>query len=1088
MFQWVKCQLDSISLLISDKAIRRALEDLPVGLEGTYVRAFANLKAQYPREENLIRRVFWWLVHSLRPLKLEELCELVVLDIGQSQMDFSAVPTNPEDLMQYFAGMAGFTERETNTVGLSHYSIQEFLLSPRILETKVAQSYAGSTESLNFVAGLCITYLSMDDFKIGQCLTKVSFQRRNSTYQAFEYCSSNVIPHFKRTEKITENFVEEAIYLFFTSIDLQNNFLAWKQLLQWRMETWRTDVISLGSGWISQASLAPPIYEVSRFQLSKLVVRLLKAGADVNSIGGEFGYPILAAAEAPDSDWALVQLLIDNGAEVDIKPPFESLLLKVAINNGPNEIIISLIEKGLDVNQKSMRHIQPLTVLQTISSRPGDRVKLVKMLIDRGASINEPCTVNTSSISILMSDRVLDQGPPLSVAARSGNKNVIKLLLAAGADPNFAECELGTPLQASIRRGHFNIANFLLEQNIDLEAEGGALGTALQAASWFGNIDFVLRLLDKGAQVNSGGGYFGSPLNAAVYQGYVSIVILLLKHGADAFRVHPSDVDPSFWKIKIFEDDPHRKPANFMDNYRLNNLPIIHSIYKNNTELMLLLLENTEEINQIPPPKSSWERCEGGRILHPLCAAVETKSFSSLQLLLEHGSNVALASFCACKRAVAVGSVTVLELLLQHSSTLPVPDATIFSMFMSTDIIKSDKTIDLLQSILARVDGIDIRRWGHMLPCAVYYRNTPLVALLLKHGLGPNIKRELADDIRFHNANHVYWGVPLPISIAKGFTEITDLLLSYGADINLANDTKDDEYGSPLHAAAASGDGDLFCKLLDAGANLNNRNRVYGCCPLIIHMAASRLPVKCLETLVLHEADLQEQCDDCETTLLAAVLSENCENIKFLLSHGADVNDLDSCGRTPLSVAMQRGLENAARLLKEQSGIEELAFSEVTNKLHLSVAVLGNKLMIDKSQKSSWILLLWYKLARCFLLGGDIENAAIALDQLIEWRGDTFLMAWGCAGCYAKRSGLGHFCTHGFEVHFCEDFTKSHLFSLGKEHAEQHEFLTFPQSKNRESPEGQVKLADGSLQDRGEWLKDIVAAWRVKQLKRSGLW
>jgi ankyrin repeat protein len=398
-------------------------------------------------------------------------------------------------------------------------------------------------------------------------------------------------------------------------------------------------------------------------------------------LGVAFGYPILAAAEAPDPDWALVQLFIYNGAEVDIKPPFESLLLKVATNNGPDEIIISLIERGLDVNQKSLRLNHPSTVLQVIASRPGDPVKLVKMLIDRGASVNEPCTVKTSSISTSTSDRALDQGPPLPVAARSGNKNVIKLLFAAGADANFAECELGAPLQASIRRGHFEIANFLLEQNVDIEAEGGALGTALQAASWFGNTDLVLCLLDRDAQVNSGGGCFGSPLNAAVYQGHISIVMLLLKHGADASHVHPLDVDPSFWKMNIFEDDPHRKPANFMDNYQLNNLPIIHSIYKNNTELMLLLLENTEDINQIPPPRSSWEHCEGGRILHPLCAAVETRSFSSLQLLLENGSDVALASFCACKRAVAVGSVTMLECLIQHSSTLPVLDATIFRMF-----------------------------------------------------------------------------------------------------------------------------------------------------------------------------------------------------------------------------------------------------------------------------------------------------------------------------------------------------------------------------------------------------------------------
>ncbi len=142
-FQWVKCQLDALCTLITDKSIRTALKQLPNGLDETYVRAFTKIRKDIGDDATMIKRVFWWLIHSLRPLTLHELSEAIAIEIGQTHMDFSAVPTDPEDLINLCGGLITISGHEQETVHLSHFSVKEFLLSPRIKETQVAEFFAG---------------------------------------------------------------------------------------------------------------------------------------------------------------------------------------------------------------------------------------------------------------------------------------------------------------------------------------------------------------------------------------------------------------------------------------------------------------------------------------------------------------------------------------------------------------------------------------------------------------------------------------------------------------------------------------------------------------------------------------------------------------------------------------------------------------------------------------------------------------------------------------------------------------------------------------------------------------------------------
>jgi len=125
-FQWVKCQLDALCAFITDKSIRASLKQLPKGLDETYVRAFSKIRNDMGEDAVMIRRIFHWLVHSKRPLTLRELSEAVSIEFRQTRLDFSAIPTDPEDIFRFCGGLVTLSGHDNEeTVNLSHFSIKE---------------------------------------------------------------------------------------------------------------------------------------------------------------------------------------------------------------------------------------------------------------------------------------------------------------------------------------------------------------------------------------------------------------------------------------------------------------------------------------------------------------------------------------------------------------------------------------------------------------------------------------------------------------------------------------------------------------------------------------------------------------------------------------------------------------------------------------------------------------------------------------------------------------------------------------------------------------------------------------------------
>jgi ankyrin repeat protein len=164
--------------------------------------------------------------------------------------------------------------------------------------------------------------------------------------------------------------------------------------------------------------------------------KLLARGADPNT-PDEHGNTLLMMSIRQKNP-ALVDLLVDAGAKLNLRNKYGETAIMLASLNGLRGIVEKLYIKGAEANHDGWN---PLIYAAT-----NGHADIIQLLLSGGVQVNSTSENGTTA---------------LMMAARGNHSDAVKILLKNGADPNIRNESGGTALKWALARKHHEVAELL---------------------------------------------------------------------------------------------------------------------------------------------------------------------------------------------------------------------------------------------------------------------------------------------------------------------------------------------------------------------------------------------------------------------------------------------------------------------------------------------------------------------------------------------------------------------------------------------------------------------------------------------------
>ena len=197
---------------------------------------------------------------------------------------------------------------------------------------------------------------------------------------------------------------------------------------------------------------------------------LVRAGANVNAADDHGVTPLARACE--NASAAVVERLLDAGANPNAAQTNGLTPLMTAARTGSLDVVKALLARGADVDAATAATHETALMWATAERR----LDIVRALVEQGADVHP---------------RPRQAFSPLIAAARNGDIETAKVLLAAGAHVDDNGSDGAHPLAYAVIAGQSAFAHFLLGQGADpngavdgvtaLHAAAGSVGTWLKA-------------------------------------------------------------------------------------------------------------------------------------------------------------------------------------------------------------------------------------------------------------------------------------------------------------------------------------------------------------------------------------------------------------------------------------------------------------------------------------------------------------------------------------------------------------------------------------------------------------------------------
>jgi len=452
--------------------LRQFLNELPETLDETYERILRSInKAQ----KDHARRLLHCLTIAVRPLRVEELAELLAFDFQTSSSrgipklkedwrwddQEEAVPSTCSSLI------AIVPSGDSRVVQFSHFSVKEYLTSLRLAQSHgdVSRFHIDLDAAHTILAQACLGKLLRLDKHAGNSDAK--------EFPLVNYAVQHWMDH-ARFGKVSSRVRDGMDDLFDIS---KPHFAAWL-----RVHDMDEDWIGFSPWSRGLDHGGSPLYYAAFCGFYDLVERLImKHPEQVNAGGGRILAPLPAALYKGHSH--ITNLLHRHGAVVDVRGNKERTPLHNASMYGRVDIMRWVLNHGADANARQDDYWTPLHLAAC-----NMQFEAVQVLLERDADANSQNDVGKTPMYEALSSYSL---PPEREVV-----DILRQLLEHGAHTNIRDCSHSTPLHRASSQGRLEVARLLLSHGANVDEKDKEGKTPFQVASEEGHHE-IMKLLSE---------------------------------------------------------------------------------------------------------------------------------------------------------------------------------------------------------------------------------------------------------------------------------------------------------------------------------------------------------------------------------------------------------------------------------------------------------------------------------------------------------------------------------------------------------------------------------------------------------------
>jgi ankyrin repeat protein len=596
------------------------------------------------------------------------------------------------------------------------------------------------------------------------------------------------------------------------------------------------------------------LHVVGRAGLPEMVEFLIAKGADVQLKDKEGNIPLHAAAEAGQRD--VVALYLTHGVQVDARNRKYVAPIHLAAKEGRVDTVEFLLSRGAEMSAKDRIGNTPLHL-----AAEAGQILMVDYFLTRSANIETPNNYGRTPLyNALTGDKspmvraLVEKGAnvsamdrngqtPIFVAVQADHCDLVELLFSKGADAKVVDKRGQTALHSAAHRGCLENTRMLIERGVDVNKRDDRDMTAIHVAAQRGNLNLVKFLVSRGADIHGRDKNGRMPIHLAAREGHLGSVQLLTAQGADInaqdgegnTALHLAAIKGNTRMVAYLLRRPDVK-VNIRNANSLTPLQIGEQSNMNNVVVLVrpvvyLAFEKAARSGDMATMKTLLEaypnylniRVNGST---PLQIAAYHGQKDMVLYLLEAGSlinEVNNEGKNALQLAQSTAKIEIIKILEEKMGIAPAPEK---SATDSTDPVKSLALVStpLGNSLLVaatRKDVEAVRKIVEEHPEAVSLKPMGFTALHL--------------------------------AARAGATDVVELLLDKGADVNSCAETAD--ASTPLQEAVIGGARDMVVLLARRGANLeakDNKGRT------AMDIAKEQASIDIIETLqFLKENPLQ---------------------------------------------------------------------------------------------------------------------------------------------------------------------------------------------------------------------------------------